>query len=127
MKSENKIKATWNLIKQCTGDKKRNISIIRELQNEHKNLNPKDILNKVNKFFILQENTSRDIKTAEYISIYHGQLCNSIVLAETEAVEVFNVINTLKNTVSTGLDDVTVRELKFVAQELSLFLVIWQT
>lgn len=118
--SRNKNKAVWNLINKYTGrNKKQNTtSFLEDLRIPRET--PLDTLNRVNNFLVNQcEDTA--IVDESLVNKYQSALVrnpNSLFLSPADCVEVKTTIKQLQNTNSSGDDKVSVKVLKYVANEI---------
>lgn len=114
--SDNKCKATWNIInKSKSRNMKEYINKIND--NGHILTDPRDISQSFNNYFINQISLT-DINTNSNNSIKfntNNNNSNSLFMKPTTPDEIFTIIKSLKNTKSTGYDEITTDIIKRVA------------
>lgn len=111
----NKCTATWNLIRQFTGSKQsETVSILNNIHINNNN-NSMSLLNQVNEHF-----TNKCVTKS---SIQHKTLDNkfdkNIYLIPATPQEIYRTIMSLKNTKSVGDDEIPVKLLKFIVDEIA--------
>lgn len=104
--SKNKTKALWNVVKQETGKIPSPVQNIQLLDNHTLVNDPLDNANIFNKYFtgiadllLANSNFSNPTKII-------GNFPNSMFLREIEVLEVWNIIQNLKNNFSAGIDNI---------------------
>lgn len=115
LNSNNKIKTTWKLVNNLTGKQGRTSINLESLSN-HYNATKTEILNSMNSFYIevgkgsvaTSDNAHKNVRTNN----------KSMVLYDTEPVEVFNTICSLKNTMAVGADGLPTKLVKHCADVL---------
>lgn len=111
----NKSKATWNILNKNTFNKPPNAYIKKVKQNNIILTNPKDIAESFNDFFI---NQAKPASSSNNNSIkWHNP--NSMVMLPSTPDDIFKIINSLKNTYSTGFDGIATKVIKHVADIIS--------
>lgn len=117
LNSNNKVKATWELVKDITGKNKQcsdfDIENIRKGDNQK---SKKEILDEVNDYYInICDNVNKNLNN----NLKHVfRNTHSMVLDETTPVEIYNIINSLKDTAAVGADQVPTKLLKYCAEEI---------
>lgn len=118
MKSKNKNKASWDIIKNRT-DSHKTFSQINAIDHDGKILNdPNQIANSLNNYFIDISNT----KTQSAINTSSSKPTrnsSSIFLNPCSETEVFQVITSLNNKKSVGYDEISTHILKLSAKVVS--------
>lgn len=119
LNSNNKVKATWELVKNITGkDKTSNNFDIENIRQSDNQKSKKEILDEINDYYInvcddVNKNMSNNFK-----HVFRNKY--SMVLYETTPVEIYNIIHSLKDTAAVGADEVPTKLLKYCAEELCL-------
>jgi exonuclease III len=122
LNSDNKCKASWNIVKQKIGSSS-NKSNITEIKNKN-NITLRDgfeIANTFNNFFIEcteYNNQSKKGSIANKLNVTKT-VTSSIFLTPTTPTEMYKTIMSLKNRKSTGYDDLTTQCLKSVAATIA--------
>ncbi|KAL3289490.1 hypothetical protein HHI36_022911 [Cryptolaemus montrouzieri] len=94
--SKNKQQATWQFVRNYTGNVCKSVSILNEI--------PKD-----------QKSCEVRLDGDNGAKFKYESLNNSLVLENTDPQEVYNIIKSLKNTRSTGFDEIPITLIKEVA------------
>lgn len=112
--SNNKSKAMWQVINGLSGRKQiKQQNIIENITGSE---NPKQILNKINNFYL---NQCPDIKKRNLINNKIDKFKKSIYLQPTTYLEIRNIILQLNNTSSVGEDNIPIKLIKYVVNEIS--------
>lgn len=107
--SENKSKATWSIInKQKLNNPKEGISSIM-IGNKVIN-SPEQIAESFNEYFINLIQSQNDINYNNTLT--YNRTSNSIFMIPTIPADIIKIIHSLKNTNSTGYDDITTKVIK---------------
>lgn len=131
-KSCNLAKTTWNIINSEVGNKSSNFQANIVLSENNKEvINPIEITNIFNNYFVNSVNLKKDECSLMYKeNIEHFSHLNKIDLLEqnlhlspTNIKEVIEIISSFKNSSSSGYDEVPLKLFKFVSGELSQVLV----
>lgn len=115
--STNKAKATWDTINKY---KQFNIKdeIVQINTDSEKITDPKKIAQCFNNFFIDDIKGSKLNNSNSAIKINHSQL-NSCFMTPTDTYEIMNIITSLKNTNSTGYDEICTKIVKSSSKLIS--------
>lgn len=114
LQAENKIKAMWNVINNVTTRNKKTDISIKKLCEVH-NKTSNEIVNELNSFYI---NLGKPSKPSR------GQLRHvrvnekSMVLFDTDPMEIYNIINSIKDTPAVGPDGLPTKLIKNCADLL---------
>lgn len=116
--STNKGKATWDVINRQK-DNYPNVPITHiKTGNDNIVTDPTDIANSFNDYYINMA-TETSNKNNSYQSYLQVSQNNSIFFVPTTPVEIYNIINNLKNTISVGTDGITTSVLKDVSAAIA--------
>ena len=110
--SENKTKATWNLINKITKNKNKNQSVFENFKEEES----PNFLNKINNFFL--DSCPNICQNTENLNILKYNK-KSFKFRQTTPEEVEKIIKNLKNKKSVGMDEIPVALLKSTAHIVS--------
>lgn len=113
--STNKTRATWQVVKGCTNKNSQNSFCVGDLQSNLQNDEAK--LAYINNFLIkICEAADNDNKLHTQLLT---QIDKTVYLFPTTPNEIFNIINSLKNTCAVGHDGISVKLLKYCASQLA--------
>lgn len=116
LRSQNKIKATWEIVNSITTNtKKQNFDLISLC--EHYDKSCEQMLDHVNLFYAnLGQASTRGKNHMNHIRVNE----RSMVVHNTTATEVYNIIYTLKDTSTQGADGLSTRLIKHCADTLCI-------
>lgn len=109
--SKNKCKATWKIISDKVNKDANKI----DLQTTFNNKSLQDVLNDFNYYFI---NACPDLGSNANLEHIQRNNC-SLFLGPSDPHEIYRVILQLNNTTSVGIDEIPIKILKFVAEEIA--------
>lgn len=119
IKSKNKTRTAWNIIKRCTNSKNNNNNI-EELEVDKTIINnPHQISNEFNKYFneaptkISNELLNTDMPKLNSVNN------NTFYMAPTCTIEIIDIIKSLKPSNSAGMDEISTNLLKHIAHQIS--------
>lgn len=110
-KSQNKSKATWNIIHEYVG-RRGNNSAKKGIFSGCSVDNKQELLDQLNDFFVSCGGVANNIHTSD---VNIPPVSHTIFMAPTDLHEVFYTIVSLKNIITTGDDDIPVKVLKCIA------------
>lgn len=115
LEAQNKTKATWQIVQGITDFKNNKKFEVKEF--EHLNSNTHDIMNMFNNYLlnIRSLNTSGD----DHLKNINLNAVNSFYIFPTDEEEVIKTIHSLKNTGSTGEDQISTKLLKYIAEVIA--------
>ena len=123
--AKNDIKSTWNTINELLGKKKSNTPLPRSFLNDNNEevSDPKLIANDFNDFFVnagpnLAKNFNRD--TDGFYKFLKGSYNDSMYLYNTTCDEVNKVIDKMTCKSSSGIDEINIKVIKYVAPYISI-------
>lgn len=111
----NKTKATWRVINSSKNNIPRNSSYKLLIDDKYET-NPTDIVELFNNHFIDQIKPTNN--SDHKITVTNSNM-NSLFLSPTTPIDIYKIITTLKNTNSSGFDDIETKIIKSVAVEIS--------
>lgn len=118
--SKNRSKATWKVINQNINKSSRNIEYIDEIKHNNKLIqNPKEMATNFNNYFIDQVETNSMKPVCRDSFKTKNDSLHSCFMKLTTPSEVESVIRGLKNTHTTGYDDISTKIIKIVATLIS--------
>lgn len=124
--SQNKVKATWNVVKCSMGNTANKEFITKIIDNNIKFTSGSDIANKFNNYFIDIANYNFSSNNSIQSSVAYSNTINlnnindnSIFIQPTDSSEIYRVIMSLKNTKSAGYDNITTDLVKKIARYIS--------
>lgn len=110
-RAENKVKATWQIVKQTTGQTSGRVSVLESFSPKYND--PVKIVNNLNNYFI---NSCPNVDNDQSNKTYPiNRIVHSIYLTPVEPKETLRVIGNLKNKQSVGDDEIPVSVLKEVS------------
>ncbi|KAL3272703.1 hypothetical protein HHI36_014167, partial [Cryptolaemus montrouzieri] len=116
--SASKQRATWWIIGEYTGKTPRNVSILSKVTTKDESY--VNILNEMNGYCVNSGIFSCDVNTADCAGFRcETSISNCLVFENTDPVDIYNIIMSLKNTKLTGFDDIPVALIKTVAEQIS--------
>jgi hypothetical protein len=122
--SDNKIRSTWNIVKNINGKKINHVSVLLLNMNGHLTDNHQIMVNTFIKFFltaadnIIDDNTNNsngaaiNINLSDYLHIVFGQLFSNMRLRNTSTKEIEEIIKSLKSKNTYGYDGISTKILK---------------
>lgn len=117
--SQNKSKATWNIINSTKPNHPRD-QIEQIEHNGDKIKNPTDIAKAFNNHFTIPEPLDNTRSNHPLKSTLTYNKLNSMYLSPTNPIDITRIIMTLKNTSSTGYDEICTKVLKYVVHNISV-------
>ncbi|KAG7305783.1 hypothetical protein JYU34_009916 [Plutella xylostella] len=115
-KADNKCRATWKLINNNIDIQPIKNPIEKIITEDQIITDPQQICNKFNEFYIsLTNNKNNSDISSDPMNI----VSNSMFLMPTDDAEIEKIIMSLRNSSSTGYDDICTKTLKLCAKELS--------
>jgi exonuclease III len=118
MKSRNKSKATWSIINY--GKQKVTRETVSQLCINNECITcPRLIAQAFNNYYIDLQKPHNLSSNCPNKGININNSCKSLFMSPTDPDEVYSIIKTLKNTNSTGFDDISTKAIKYVAQFIS--------
>lgn len=122
LNSKNKNKASWQIIKNINNDVSHKNDINTIISDGKIYSEPNTIANEFNKFFINISNNSNPLSELTTYNHYESSLKhypNSIYLTPVHKDDILKIIASLKNTNSTGYDDINTKILKLCSTSIS--------
>jgi exonuclease III len=114
--ADNKGKATWNIIKTNSGRSLNSTQITAIQHNDRLVIDPQEIANVFNNYFI--DITQRNIN--QNYTCPFDRVTRTIFIEPTDPHEIVKIIKSLRNTRSVGIDNINVRTLKAIANEIAV-------
>ena len=129
LKSNNKVKTTWNIINDLVGKQRSTNSILKLSTRGNLLTNPNDIAEAFNKYFLsiisirnrnnLENTRNNTTSTYSYLDLGNGNRYSPMVFKSFSSQEIISIIKSLKAKDSFGYDEVSPRLLKICAGYIS--------
>ena len=118
--SNNKCKAVWDIVKRNMGNEVSREYIDKIVDSKFTATSGSDIANLFNNHFIdIVENNSSINNNTSHDNFKSNIINHSIFLEPTNEIEIYNIIKSLKNTRSSGYDNLTTKLIKRISPYIS--------
>lgn len=117
--SQNKVRATWQLVEQISGKVKRKNFNVKNLSIYESDKSAEEVLDDINKYFVdVCKNMERNLPDSNHITRNPATL----FLYPTTTVEVHDIIMNLKDTTSVGYDEIPMKLIKICSRTMATVL-----